>query len=121
MVAASTKLPSNSLFSASFRADKDENEFKSVRSHSLHSLPRGRDGKAAWWPGVTGQGAVLSHVTSVHGLGIAGDGAGHHDLGMTQGTTGDRGKEAARLSWCFGEGRTRGTCLCHVLCSCHAP
>lgn len=30
-------------------------------------IPRGRDGKAAWWQG---QGAVLSPVTSVQGLGI---------------------------------------------------
>lgn len=41
VVAASTKLLSNSLFSASFRADKDENEFKLVRPHSLHSEGQG--------------------------------------------------------------------------------
>lgn len=41
VVAASTKLLSNSLFSASFRADKDENEFKSVHSHSLCSKGQG--------------------------------------------------------------------------------
>lgn len=33
-------------------------------------VPKGRDRKAAWWQGVTGQGAVLSRVTSVQGLGI---------------------------------------------------
>lgn len=72
-------------------------------------IARGRDGKAAWWQGVTGQGAVLSHASPVQGLGVC---WGWHwapwpweDMGHHWGQGKDKSQAELRL-------QSTGACLC---------
>lgn len=78
-------------------------------------VPRGRDGKGPRWQMVTGLGAVLSHVTSVHGLGICWRWHWAPWPWDDMGTAGDRARPTARLSQCFGEAEPVGR-VCAMCC-----